>query len=399
MMRDDDKMIVLRDGRERSVLRRHPWIFSGSIQTVFGSPEPGETVAVFSAGKAFLGYGAYSPASLIRVKMWSFGETRFDAEELFRKRFAEAFELRKAVFGGVLPDAWRLINAESDGLPGLVVDVYSGYAVCQIASAGAERFRSLIADVVLKYAKGALERSDVDSRTKEGLAPRVGHFAGEPLPPVIEFEENGVRFRMAPETGHKTGFYLDQRENRRLVGSLCSGAENVLNCFSYTGGFGLAALRGGAKHVLNVDSSAPSLALARENAALNGFSPDAFETQEADVFHFLRTCRDSRRTFDAIVLDPPKFAENASQREKAARAYKDVNLLAMKLLRPGGRLFTFSCSGAMDSVLFRQVVDSAAADAKRDFRITHWLAQGPDHPVSASFPEGRYLKGLAGIVL
>lgn len=393
-----DKTVVLKAGRERSVLRRHPWIFSGAVQTVTGAPENGDVVAVVSSKKAFLGLGSYSPASLIRVKMWTFGEEAQDVDEaFFRNRLAAAFALRKSVFGGSLPDAYRLVNAESDGLPGLIADIYAGYAVCQITSAGAERFRSLIGELLLQYAKGVLERSDVESRIKDGLPPRVGRLSGESLPSELEFRENGILWRMSPESGHKTGFYLDQRENRRLVGELCRDAESVLNCFCYTGGFGLAALKGGAKRVWNVDSSGPALALARRNAEANGFAPDAFETVEADVFQYLRTCRDSRRTFDAIVLDPPKFAETASQREKAARAYKDINLLALKLLKPGGKLFTFSCSGAMDSVLFRQVVDSAAADAKRDFRITHWLSQGPDHPVSASFPEGLYLKGLAGV--
>ena len=288
----------------------------------------------------------------------------------------------------------RNASAGGSGLPGLIADIYGEYAVCQITGAGMERHRELIGNLLLEYAKGVYERSDVDSRTKDGLPPRTGHLAGEPLPDAPEFTENGIRFRLDYKAGHKTGFYLDQRDNRRLVAECAAGADRVLNCFSYTGGFGLAALKGGAKHVLNVDSSEPALVHARELAALNGFSADAFETKAADVFQFLRSCRDARKSFDLIVLDPPKFAETVSQRERAARAYKDINLLAIKLLNPGGQLFTFSCSGAIDDALFAKIVDSAASDAGRPLRTVRWLSQGPDHPVLSSFPEGRYLKGL-----
>jgi 23S rRNA (cytosine1962-C5)-methyltransferase len=386
--------VILKEGREKSVLRRHPWIFSGAIREVAGNPGPGETVIVRSARGEFLAHGAYAAESHIPVKLWNFMETEAVDEAFFRKRLASAFELRKTVFRGGLPDAYRLVCAESDGLPGLVADVYGEYAVCQITGAGMERHRELIGGLLLDYARGVYERSDVDSRAKDGLPFRTGHLAGEPLPDVLEFTENGVLYRVDCLTGHKTGFYLDQRENRRLVTECAAGAESVLNCFSYTGGFGLSALKGGAKHVLNVDSSAPALECARELAELNGFSPDAFETKEADVFQFLRSCRDARKSFDLIVLDPPKFAETVSQRERAARAYKDINLLAVKLLNPGGQLFTFSCSGAIDDGLFAKIVDSAASDAHRPLRTVRWLSQGPDHPVLTSFPEGRYLKGL-----
>jgi 23S rRNA (cytosine1962-C5)-methyltransferase len=386
--------VILKEGREKSVLRHHPWIFSGAIREVMGDPGPGETVEVRSARGEFLAHGAYAAASHIPVKLWNFEESEAIDEAFFRKRLASAFALRKSVFHGTLPDAYRLACAESDGLPGLIADVYGEYAVCQITGAGMERHRELIGKLLLDYAKGVYERSDVDSRAKDGLPPRTGHLAGEQLPDAPEFTENGIRFRLDYKAGHKTGFYLDQRDNRRLVAECAAGAERVLNCFSYTGGFGLAALKGGAKHVLNVDSSEPALAHARELAALNGFSPEAFETKEADVFQFLRSCRDARKSFDLIVLDPPKFAETMAQRERAARAYKDINLLAVKLLNPGGQLFTFSCSGAIDDALFAKIVDSAASDAGRPLRTVRWLSQGPDHPVLTSFPEGRYLKGL-----
>ena len=386
--------IYLKEGREKSVLRRHPWIFSGAIRRVDGAPECGETVAVRSADGTFLAHGAYAPESHIPVKLWNFTESEPVDEAFFRSRIASALALRRTVFHGNLPQAYRLVCAESDGLPGLVADVYGEYAVCQITGAGMERHRELVGRILLDYVKGVYERSDVDSRSKDGLPARTGHLAGAELPDVLEFEENGLLYRADYRGGHKTGFYLDQRDNRRLVAECAAGVESVLNCFSYTGGFGLAALKGGAKHVLNVDSSEGALALARENAARNGFSDDAFETKEADVFQFLRSCRDSRKSFDLIVLDPPKFAETASQKERAARAYKDVNLLAVKLLNPGGQLFTFSCSGAIDDDLFAKIVDSAASDARRPLRIVRWLSQGPDHPVLTSFPEGRYLKGL-----
>ena len=386
--------VILKEGREKSVLRRHPWIFSGAIREVTGDPGPGETVEVRSARGEFLAHGAYAAASHIPVKLWNFEASEPVDEAFFRKRLASAYALRKTVFHGVLPDAYRLVCAESDGLPGLIADSYGEYAVCQITGAGMERHRELIGNLLLEYVKGVYERSDVDSRTKDGLPPRTGHLAGEPLPDAPEFTENGIRFRLDYKAGHKTGFYLDQRDNRRLVAECAAGADRVLNCFSYTGGFGLAALKGGAKHVLNVDSSEPALVHARELAALNGFSADAFETKAADVFQFLRSCRDARKSFDLIVLDPPKFAETMSQRERAARAYKDINLLAVKLLNPGGQLFTFSCSGAIDDALFAKIVDSAASDAGRPLRTVRWLSQGPDHPVLSSFPEGRYLKGL-----
>ena len=395
----EEPAFFLKEGREKSLLRRHPWVFSGAILRTTGKIVPGSEVAIRNAKGEFLARGAASPTSQIAARVWTFEESENIDRAFFRNRFEKAFQLRRAVFGGKLPDAWRLVNAESDGLPGLIVDLYRNFAVCQISSAGAEHWREQIAETILQYADGIYERSDVDSRRKEGLALRTGPLAGAELPEKIEFEENGILFRADPRQGHKTGFYLDQRMSRKAVMEAASGANEVLNCFSYTGGFGLAAAKGGAGHVLNVDSSAPALAQAEENAELNGIPRDRFETREADVFQFLRQCRDSLRSFDLIILDPPKFAETAAQAERAARAYKDINLLAMKLLRPGGKLFTFSCSGAMKDELFGKVVDSAACDAKADFRITGFLGQGPDHPVSAAVPEGRYLKGITGIRL
>ena len=389
--------IILKPGRERSLLRRHPWIFSGAILPLETKPAAGEIVRVKDSKGNVLGIGAFSPESKLSVRMWSF-EEREIGKEFFAEQIRKAFELRKSVFPE-LPDAYRLICAESDGIPGLTVDLYGKYAVCQFSSVGAEAQKDLITELLLDYAEGIYERSDVDSRQREGLPSRTGQLAGIEVPDEIAFTENGIRYIAYPKTGHKTGFYLDQRLNRKTVMEQSAGMKNVLNCFCYTGGFGLAAAKGGAEHVLNVDCSGAALELANRNAAENGFPPEQFETLEADVFQFLRRCRDSRKTFDMIILDPPKFAETEAQAMKAARGYKDINLLAMKLLNPGGKLFTFSCSGAMTDDLFRKVVDSAAADAGIDFRITHWLSQGPDHPVSAAYPEGYYLKGLGGIVV
>ncbi len=392
------KKIYLKKGRERSLEKRHPWIYSGAIERMPEGLQSGEIIEICAHDKTFLAKGAFSRSSSIPVKVWTFQEEEEINKEFFRRKLSDASLLRKKIYGNDLPEAYRLVNAESDAMPGLIADIYGKYAVIQITSAGMDHFRDMIGELLLDYAAGVYERSDVESREKDFLEQRKGHLAGEELPQEILFTENGIRFAMDPVNGHKTGFYLDQKESRKTVMNCLKGCRNVLNTFAYTGGFGLAALKGGAEKVLNIDSSLPALEQARKNAVLNGFTEEEFLTECADVFSFLRKCRDCGKTFDAIILDPPKFAESIKQKEKAARAYKDINLLAMKLLDKGGFLFTFSCSGAMDDDLFRKVVDSAAMDAKRDYRITHFLSQASDHPVSGNFPEGRYLKGFGGIV-
>ncbi|MBO4492568.1 MAG: class I SAM-dependent rRNA methyltransferase [Lentisphaeria bacterium] len=390
--------IRLKRGRDRSLLRRHPWIFSGAVQSVSGDPDSGETVDVLSADGTFLARAAWSPGCGLCARVWTFCETESVDDAFFAGRFDRAALLRRRIFPGGLPDAYRLIHSEADGLPGFTCDIYGGFVVCQFTSAGAERYRAVLTREAGRFApRGVYERSDCDARSREGLPFRTGLILGEEPPENLTFTENGIRYFCDVRRGHKTGFYLDQRENRLAVRNMAAGAEEVLNCFCYTGGFGLAVLAGGAKHVCNVDASAEVLALARKNAELNGFGPDRFECLEADVFSYLRQCRDCGKTFDLIVLDPPKFADSAAALPRAARGYKDINLLAMKLLKPGGILFTFSCSGAMNETLFSQVVDSAASDAKLDFRIVRTLSQGPDHPVSSAVPESRYLKGLGGI--
>jgi 23S rRNA (cytosine1962-C5)-methyltransferase len=300
-------------------------------------------------------------------------------------------------------DAYRLVNAESDGLPGLIVDRYGGHLAVMFLCAGAEYWKSELVSLLGELARagqwptgparGIFERSDVDVRVKEGLPLAVGLLAGEAPPDRLEIREYGVRFAVEVARGHKTGFYLDQRDNRALLADYAPGAH-VLNGFAYTGGFGVWALRGGASRVTNVDTSAPALALASHNTEINGFSADHLENIVGDVFQVLRHFRDARRQFDLIVLDPPKFAESRGQVERATRGYKDINLLAIKLLRPGGTLFTFSCSGQITPELLHKVVAGAALDAGRNVRLLRWLRQGPDHPVALSFPEGEYLKGL-----
>ena len=388
------KEVILQKGREKSVLRRHPWIFSGAIAKADESAAAGEIVCVKSAKGEILGQGAYSPASQIRVRLLEFGaDAAFSLARVLRERVAAALSRRTVPAHG----ARRLVNAENDGLPGIVVDDYAGYLVCQLTSAGAEAVRdSLFAalQACLPTLSGISVRNDLDVRRKEGLPtePRFETCVGtEPLE-RIEIEENGLVYLVDVRKGHKTGFYLDQREARRTVGALAKG-RTVLNCFCYTGGFGHAAAQGGAAHVVQVDVSRDALALGAEIAGRNGLSA-VEEFVEADVFAYLRTCRDAGRKFDLIVLDPPKFAETKSQALKAARGYKDINLLAMKLLAPGGILATFSCSGAMTSEFFDTILREAATDARRDFQIVARTRQAPDHPVALNFPEGLYLKGV-----
>lgn len=390
------KQIRLKSGREKSVLQRRPWIFSGAVEHVEGDPAPGETVAVSGADGAPLGWAAYSPESQIRARMWSFDPTDTIDGAFLRRRLAAALEMRRQMIPAEETNALRLVHAESDGVPGLVVDRYADTLVMQCLSAGMEVWRETIADLLMEMTGAArlYERSDADVRRLEGLPERVGVVRGDALPGGrVQICENGVRFWVDVERGHKTGFYLDQRRNRARVGALSAGRD-VLNCFSYTGGFAVYALANGAAHVTSADTSADALALGRKNAALNGLPEERAEWVEADVFHLLRKYRDQARSFDLIVLDPPKFAPTASQVEQAARGYKDINLLAFKLLRPGGILATFSCSGGVTPDLFQKIVSGAALDAGVDAQILEKLEQGPDHPVALNFPEGHYLKGL-----
>ncbi|HTX89618.1 MAG TPA: class I SAM-dependent methyltransferase [Anaerolineales bacterium] len=385
--------IVLKPGREKSLLRRHPWVFSGAVQRVDGDIAPGATVEVRSAEGKLLGLAASSPASQIRARLWTFDPDEKVDEAFFRRRIQSALAAR-AGMQSAPTEACRLVYAESDGLPGLIVDRYADVLVAQFLSAGAEFWRETLADALLELTglTCLYERSDADVRELEGLPTRVGPLRGRPAEKLV-IAENGLQFSVDLAQGHKTGFYLDQRLNRQRVRELAEGRD-VLDCFCYTGGFSLNALAGEARSVLSVDASADALALCRENVALNALPADRHQTLEGDVFQLLRKFRDEARSFDLIVLDPPKFAPTAAQAEKAARGYKDINLLGFKLLRPGGLLVTFSCSGGVDAALFQKIVASAALDAGADAQILQHLEQAPDHPVSLHFPEGTYLKGL-----
>ena len=385
----------LKQGREKSLLRRHPWIFSGAIDAVSGSPASGDTVEVSAADGRFLAWAAWSPQSQIRARVWSFEERNRPGPELLRGRIEQALALRRALAEQDAGGGMRVVHGEADGLPGFIVDRYGDTLVAQVLSAGIERWRDVLADALIEQTgcKRIYERSDADVRELEGLAVRTGVMRGDAPAAPLEIVEHGVRYAVDVQGGQKTGFYLDQRDNRRRIRELSAGRE-VLNCFCYTGGFSLAALAGGARSVASVDSSGPALELARRNVQTNAFDASAAEWIEADVFRYLRDARAHGRSFDLIVLDPPKFAPTEKHAPAAARAYKDINLNALKLLRPGGLLATFSCSGGVSAELFQKIVAGAAADAGASATVLQRFHAAPDHPVLLEFPEGEYLKGL-----
>jgi 23S rRNA (cytosine1962-C5)-methyltransferase len=384
---------VLSPGREKSLLHRHPWVFSGAIASIKGEVTPGATVDIIAEDGRFLGRAAASPASQIRARIWSFDPNEKIDAGFFERRLRAAVAWRNPLFNEDNTAA-RLVHAESDGLPGLIVDRYDDTLVVQILSAGVEFWRETIFDALLGVTgcTRIFERSDVEVRALEGLPPRSGPARG-PGPAVLMIAEHGIRYGVDVAAGQKTGLYLDQRNNRRRVEEL-AGEREVLDCFSYTGGFALSALRGGAHSVLSVDSSGDAVNAARRNAQLNRLDDGRGHWVEADVFKHMRLLRDQARQFDLIVLDPPKLAPTAQHVDRAARAYKDINLLGFKLLRPGGLLATFSCSGAVGIELFQKIVAGAAVDARVDAQIVERLGPSADHPVLLSFPEGDYLKGL-----
>jgi len=389
--------IILKPGREKSLLRRHPWIFSGAIQHVDGDPASGSTVDLLSSDKKFLAQASYSPISQIRARVWTFDNEIID-KEFFRSKIRSSIATRQKLNLTVQSNAYRIIYAESDGIPGLIVDRYGDILVLQSLTAGAEYWKETFANILLEETglTTIYERSDADVRELEGLAPKIGLLRGTIPDSQFTITENNLQFKVNFQSGHKTGYYLDQRKNRLRVKELASD-KDVLDCFCYTGGFTANALAGGAKSVLSVDSSADALELCKENTALNDLPTDKHTSLEGDVFQLLRKFRDEARSFDMIILDPPKFAPTSAHTEKATRAYKDINLLAFKLLRPGGVLITFSCSGGVDAGLFQKIVAGAALDAGVDAQIIEHLSQGADHPVSLHFPEGAYLKGLVCI--
>jgi 23S rRNA (cytosine1962-C5)-methyltransferase len=387
------KTIELREGKERSLLRRHPWVFQGSVAK--GKADAGETVRVAAADGRFLAWAAYSPNSMIRLRTWSFDEAEHIDSAFFERRLRRAIELRACL--PIESDGLRLVHGEADGLPGLIVDRYGDTLSAQFLSAGMERWKATIADRLLQVTglTRLYERSDSGVRQLEGLAPASGWLRGEGDTEVT-ITEHAWKLTLDVAQGHKTGFYLDQRDNRRRFADLVRhfGCRRVLNCYCYTGGFTVAALAGGASQVLSVDSSAPALERARGNVVLNGHDLARAEFADADVNTFLRDRLKAGESFDAIVLDPPKFAPSAAHAERAARAYKDINRLALKLLAPGGLLFTFSCSGGVGAELFHKIVAGAGLDAGVDGVLLERLAGACDHPTTIVFPEGEYLKGL-----
>ncbi len=387
------KTIRLKDGKERSLLRRHPWVFESAIAK--GGGDAGETVRVESHDGRFLAWAAFSPASRIRARCWSFDEAQRIDTAFLARRVRQAVQARQRM--AIDSDGMRLVHGESDGLPGLIVDRYGDTLVAQFLSVGVERWKGVLADALLAETglSRLYERSDASARQLEGLAPATGWLRGEG-PVELTIQEHAWRLSLDIATGHKTGFYLDQRDSRHKFSEYARrlGFQRVLNTYCYTGGFTVAALAGGAAHVTSIDSSGPALERARANVALNGFDAARTEFLDADVNASLRRFIAEDQRFDAIILDPPKLAPTAAHAERAARAYKDINRLALKLLAPGGVLFTYSCSGGISADLFHKIVASAAVDAGVDGDIVERLGGAPDPPMPLLFPEGEYLQGL-----
>jgi 23S rRNA (cytosine1962-C5)-methyltransferase len=386
--------IILKKARDEALLRKHPWIFSGAIEKLIGGPQPGETITVVDAQEKPIAVGAYSPQSQIRVRIWSFDPNARIDEAFFLARLQAAFERRQRWISASV-NAYRLVNSEADELPGIIVDVYNNYVVLQCLTAGANFQRKAIIAALKKLMPehNIIERSEGNSLAKEGLTPTTQLIQGELPTENIVIQENTLLFSVDIQKGHKTGFYLDQRDNRQLVHNI-SANKNVLNCFAYTGGFGIAALAGGATSVTHIESSAKFAEQITQHVKLNGLDETRNKVLVEDVFHQLRLFKEQGQLFDVIILDPPKFADSKQQLMAACRGYQDINRLAMELLTPNGNLLTFSCSGAMTIELFNKIVADAALDAKRTTFVRRRLAQAVDHTVNTTFPDGLYLKGL-----
>ncbi|MEH0667133.1 class I SAM-dependent methyltransferase [Vibrio scophthalmi] len=393
--------IYLVKGRDKSLKRKHPWIFSRGIERVEGKPQLGETVDVYAPNGQWLAKAAYSPNSQIRARVWSFEQQPID-HAFFVKRIQDAQLLRQDIIERDGLTGYRLIAAESDGLPGITIDKYQNYLVCQLLSAGAEYQKSVLISALTEVFPDChiYERSDVAVRKKEGLEETTGVLHGELPPPSVVIEENGVKISVDIVNGHKTGFYLDQRDSRQQAMKYVKDKE-VLNCFSYTGGFGLYALKGGAKRVINADVSQLALDTAKYNAELNEFdiSKKRAVFLNADVFKLLREYRDQGTQFDVVIMDPPKFVSSKNNLTSGANGYKDINMLAMQILKPGGTLLTYSCSGLMSGELFQKVIADAAIDSGRQVKFVERFEQAADHPTDSAYPEGFYLKGFACKVL
>ncbi len=390
-------LLVLSAGREKPILNHHPWVYSGAVDHIEGQPAPGDIVAVTDPQGRFLATGTYNPHSQILARLISWDPDEAIDEAFWRGRLQRAIEARSALRLDPETDAYRLVNAEADGLPGLVVDRYADFLVMQCLTTGMARRKDEIAALLssLTGATGIVERSDAAVRAKEGLDTAVGLLVGEAPPPALQVRENDLLFEVDLLGGQKTGLYLDQRDNRARIGrpAICAGAR-VLDVFAYTGGFSVYAAAAGADAIVNIDTSIPALESAERNVARNGFDRPQDEYIAGDAFEVLRYYRDEGELFDVVILDPPKFAHSRGDIPRASRGYKDLNWLALRLLRPGGVLATFSCSGLISADLFQKILFGAAEDAGRSVQVLAPLAQGPDHPVLLSFPESAYLKGL-----
>lgn len=391
-----ESKIILHESRDKSLKRKHPWIFSKAIKEVVNEPSNGADINIYDCNNNFLAVAAYSPNSQIRARVWSFNKNKKIDKDFFKAKILKAYEARKLMLEVTAMSACRIIAAESDSIPGLIVDMYNNYLVLEVLSAGTEfHLKEIVAALREVFPEHNIyERSDVEVRKKEGLELRKGVIFGENPPTEIEITENeNMKLLVDIENGHKTGYYLDQRDNRAALAKYCKG-KSVLNCFSYTGGFSLYALKGRALKVANVDVSQRALDTAKRNIVLNHLDPGRVKFIKEDVFKFLRNEKAKNNKYDVIVLDPPKFAESRGQLDKACRGYKDINMLAASIINPGGYLMTYSCSGHMTPDLFQKVVADAILDANREGQIVEYLQQASDHPISTAYPEGLYLKGL-----
>ncbi|MFO6298954.1 23S rRNA (cytosine(1962)-C(5))-methyltransferase RlmI [Rahnella selenatireducens] len=392
--------LILAKGREKSLLRRHPWVFSGAVQRVEGKANSGDTIDIVDSQGKWLARGAYSPSSQIRARVWTFKQDEDIDIDFFIRRLQQAQSWRDYIAKRDGLDGYRLIAGESDCLPGITIDRFQNFLVLQLLSAGAEYQRApLIAALQHCYPECAIwDRSDVAVRKKEGLELVQGHVVGEEPPALLPIQEHGMSLLVDIKEGHKTGFYLDQRDSRFAARRYAAG-RNVLNCFSYTGAFAVSALMGGCTKVTNVDTSQAALDVARQNVELNKLDLSKAEFVREDVFQLLRKYRTEGQQFDMIVMDPPKFVENKNQLASACRGYKDINMLAIQLLRPGGILLSFSCSGLLPTDLFQKILADAALDAGREIQFVEQFRQAADHPVTGAYPEGLYLKGFACLVM
>ncbi len=391
----DLPVAIIKSGREKSLVRRHPWIFLGAIQKITGAAVAGATIAVVNKDQQGIGLGAYSPHSQITIRMWCFDPSENINDAFFRSTINRAIQARNIIENSAGTNMQRLIYAEADNLPGLIVDRYANYLVVQFLTVGVEYHKQQIVKILQECfpAYNIYERSDEAARKKEGLQLSTGVLAGKIPPDLLLVQESGSSFWVDLQHGHKTGFYIDQSYNRQQIKKYVAGRE-ILNCFSYTGGFTIAALQGGAQNVINVESSATILEVLNKNIKLNQIDSNRNENITGDVFQVLRQFRNDSRQFDMVILDPPRFADSRRQINKAARGYKDINWLACRLIRPGGILVTFSCSGAIKPDLFQKILADAAQDAGRSAQIMQSLTQSADHPIALHFPESAYLKGL-----